>query len=86
MAHTEAENTARQAQTLLEEVLPRMEKAAEATQNAWISSKANLLETLDARRALLNARLEGHRAVAAHLAALQTLRSIIPPATTPITP
>ena len=82
-AHTEAENAARQAETFSKEVIPRTEKAAESTQNAWISSKANLLEVLESRRAMLNARLEERRSVAAHRAALEMLRSIVPPQTRP---
>ena len=82
-AHTEAENAARQAETFTKEVIPRTEKAAESTQNAWISSKANLLEVLEARRAMLNARLEERRFVAAHRAALEMLRSIVPPQNKP---
>ena len=82
-AHTEAENSARQAATFSREVLPRTEKAAESTQNAWITSKASILEVLEARRALLNARLEERRFVAGHRAALETLRSIVPPPSRP---
>ena len=78
-AHTDAENAARQAATFSKEVLPRVEKAAESTQNAWITTKASILEVLDARRALSNARLEEKRFVAAHRAALEALRSIVPP-------
>jgi outer membrane protein TolC len=82
-AHTEAETSARQAKTFSEEVIPRAGKAVESTQNAWISSKASILEVLDARRSLLNARLEERRSVAAHRAALEMLRSIVPPQTKP---
>ena len=82
-AQTEAETAARQANTVSTEVIPRAQKAAEATQNAWISSKASLLEVLESQRALLNARLEERRFVAAHRAALETLRSIVPPQTKP---
>jgi outer membrane protein TolC len=82
-AHTEAETAARQANTVSTEVIPRAQKAAEATQNAWISSKASLLEVLESQRALLNARLEERRFVAAHRAALETLRSIVPPQSKP---
>ena len=82
-AHTEAETAARQANTVSIEVIPRAQKAAESTQNAWISSKASLLEVLESQRALLNARLEERRFVAAHRAALETLRSIVPPPTHP---
>jgi len=81
-AHTEAETSARQAKTFSEEVIPRAGKAVESTQNAWISSKASILEVLDARRSLLNARLEERRSVAAHRGALEMLRSIVPPPTT----
>lgn len=80
-AQTEAETAARQATTVSTEVIPRALKAAEATQNAWISSKASLLEVLESQRALLKARLEERRFVAAHRAALETLRSIVPPQT-----
>jgi outer membrane protein TolC len=82
-AHTEADNAARQADTFSKEVIPRTEKAAESTQNAWISSKASLLEVLESRRAMLNSRLEQRRFVAAHRAALEMLRSIVPPQTKP---
>lgn len=82
-AHTEAENAGRQADTFAKEVIPRTDKAVESTQNAWISSKASILEVLDARRQLLNARLEERRFVAAHRAALEMLRSIVPPPTKP---
>jgi cobalt-zinc-cadmium efflux system outer membrane protein len=78
-AHIDAETAARQAQILLQEVLPRMEQAAESTQHAWITSRANILEVLDARRSLLRARLDERRAVAASRAALETLRSLAPP-------
>jgi outer membrane protein TolC len=81
-AHTEAETSARQAKTISEEVIPRAGKAVESTQNAWISSKASILEVLDARRSLLNARQEERRSVAAHRGALEMLRSIVPPPTT----
>lgn len=82
-AHTEAENAARQAVAFSGAVIPRFEEAAQATESAWISAKATLLEVFEARRALLNARLEQRRFVAAHRAALETLRSIIPPQTQP---
>lgn len=78
-AQTEAENSAQQAVTFTREVIPRAQQAAQSIQNAWVLSKATLLEVLEARRALLNAQLEQRRAVASQLAALETLRSIIPP-------
>ncbi len=82
-AHTEAENAARQAATFTVEVMPRLEESVQATEGAWVSSKATLLEVLDARRALLNARLEQRRFIAAQWAALETFRSIVPPVTQP---
>lgn len=82
-AHTDVDNAARQADTFSREVIPRAEKAAEAAQNAWIGSKASLLEVFEARRAMLNSRLEERRFVGAHLAALEMLRSIVPPPTRP---
>ena len=59
------------------EVLPKTLKAAEATQNTWLSSKATLLEVLESRRALLNARQEQKRATAAQQAALQSIDAIV---------
>ena len=82
-AHTEADNAARLANSFSSQVIPLARQAAEATQNAWISSKASLLEVLESQRAMLNARLEERRAIAAHQAAIETLRSIIPPPTQP---
>lgn len=78
-AHAEAEIAARQAETFTQAVIPRGMKAVESTQIAWISSKASILEVLDARRSLLMARLEERRSVAMHRAALEMLRSIVPP-------
>lgn len=80
-ARTDAETAARQANTFSEQIIPRAEKANKALQDAWISSKATLLDVLDSRRAVLSARLEERSAVAAYSAALQKLRSIIPPNT-----
>jgi outer membrane protein TolC len=82
-AHTEAENAGRQAATFSTEVIPRAEKAADSTQNAWVSSKANVLELFEAWRGLFEARIEERRWVASQRAALETLRSIIPPETNP---
>lgn len=82
MAYTDAENAAHQAKTFATEIIPRAQQAAESTQNAWISSKANLLEVLESRRAALNARLEERRSIAAQHAALETLRAIVPPKNT----
>ena len=82
-AHTDAENAARQAATFTDEVMPRLEASVQATEGAWISSKATLLEVLEARRTLLNARLEQRRFTAAQRAALETFRSIVPPPAQP---
>ena len=86
LAYTEAENAARQAETFAKEVVPRIEKAAQATESAWISAKATLLEVLEARRALLNSRLEHRRSIASQRATLETLRSIISPSNQPLMP
>ena len=83
VAYTDAENAALQARTFSEEVIPKSEKAAESTQNAWVTSRATLFEVIESRRALLNARLEQRRLIAAQRAALETLRSIIPGKSTP---
>lgn len=82
-AYTDAENAAQQVATFSKEVIPRAEKAAETTQNAWTIGKANLLEVLESRRVMLNARLEERRFAAAYRAALETLRSILPPQSQP---
>ena len=82
-AYTDAENAARQATTFSKEVIPRTEQAVQSTQNAWISSKASLLEVLVARRDALNARLEERRFIAAQRAAIESLRSIVPPQSQP---
>jgi len=75
---TEAENSAREARAFESDVLPAMEKAAGATETAWIGSKALLSEVLEARRALLSTRLEQRRAVAAQRAALEELETLVP--------
>lgn len=75
---TEAENSAREARAFESDVLPAMEKAADATETAWIGSKALLSEVLEARRALLSTRLEQRRAIAAQLAALEELETLVP--------
>jgi outer membrane protein TolC len=75
---TEAENSAREARAFESDVLPAMEKAADATEAAWIGSKALLSEVLEARRSLLTTRLEQRRAVAAQLAALEELETLVP--------
>ena len=77
-ASTEARNAAQQAAAFSSEVIPAASKAAEAVSNAWVSSKATLLEVLEARRSLLTVRLEERRFIAAHRAALETLRALAP--------
>lgn len=78
-AFNEAESAAHQAASQAAEVIPKAQKAAEAIENAWISSQATLLEVLEARSSWLAARLEQRRLVAAQYAALETLRSLVPP-------
>jgi outer membrane protein TolC len=73
---TEAENNQQLVDGYTKDVLPRMEKAVETLQNAWISSKATLLDVLDARRALLDARQEQKRALAARHVAIHGLSAI----------
>ncbi len=73
---TEAENNRRLADAYSSEVLPKTEKAVETLQNAWVSSKATLLEVLEARRALLQARQEQKRALAAQNVATQALAAL----------
>ncbi len=73
---TEAENNQSMVEAYSREVLPKAEKAVETLQNAWISSKAALLDVLDARRALLDARQEQQRALAARHAAFHSLAAL----------
>jgi outer membrane protein TolC len=73
---TEAQNNQELFDSYSEEVLPKTEKAVETTQNAWVSSKATLLEVLDARRLLLDAQAEQKRALASRHVADQALIAI----------
>ena len=73
---TEVENNRQFVSAYRNEVLPKSEKAVETLQGAWVSSKATLLEVLDARRTLLEARQEQKRALAAEHAALQSLTNL----------
>lgn len=73
---TQAENNRRLADAYTTEVLPKAEKTVETLQNAWVSSKATLLEVLEARRALLQARQEQKRALAAQNVAAQALAAL----------
>ena len=73
---TEAETNRRVVEAYTSEVLPKSEKTVEMLQNAWISSKATLLEVLEARRALLQARQEQKRSLAAQHVAAHSLASL----------
>ena len=73
---TEVENNRQFVSAYRSEVLPKSEKTVETLQGAWVSSKATLLEVLDARRTLLEARQEQKRALAAEHAALQNLTNL----------
>ncbi|MDI1310537.1 TolC family protein [Prosthecobacter sp.] len=73
---TEARNGQQLVNAYVSEVIPKSEKTVETLQNAWISSKATLLEVLDARRALLEAHMEHERALAAWQVALQNLAAL----------
>lgn len=83
---TTAENNSRLAAAYLTEVIPRTEKSLEAIQNAWISSKASLLEVLDAHRILINARISQKRAAAARITAVQQLSALTGAFSTPASP
>jgi len=63
-AHTDAENAARQAAAFTDEVIPRLEKAVAGHGGRLDKFQNTLLEVLEARRALLNARLEQRRFIA----------------------
>jgi len=77
-ATNEAANAAVQADAYSGEILTSATRAAETTESAWISSSATLLDVMESRRALTEIRLEQRRLVAAHLAALETLSSLVP--------
>jgi outer membrane protein TolC len=74
---TEAKNQQKLAEAYTDEVLPKTEQALATLQNAWVSSKATLLEVLDARRLLLDARQEQKRALAARHAASYSLSALV---------
>ncbi len=73
---TEAETNRLLVEAYSRDVLPKTEKTVETLQNAWISSKATLLEVLEARRTLLQARQEQKRSLAAQHVAAQSLASL----------
>lgn len=77
---TEAANAFHQARTLRDEVIPRARDAAESLEGAWISSRATVIESLEARKALLEVRAEERRLTAEGWGALEKLRAILPPA------
>lgn len=79
-AQTEAASSFQTMRRFREDVIPRMEKAMESTEAAWISSRASLIDVLDARRSLLASKVEERRAFAEGLAALEMLRSLSPSA------
>jgi cobalt-zinc-cadmium efflux system outer membrane protein len=73
---TEAENNRQIVSTYANDILPKAEHALEAMRNAWISSKATLVEVLDTRRNVLMARQERQRALAASHVAAQNLAAL----------
>lgn len=79
-AQTEATSAFQTTRRFRDDVIPRMEKAMESTEAAWISSRASLIDVLDARRSLLASKVEERRAFAEGLAALEMLRSLSPTA------
>jgi outer membrane protein TolC len=76
---TQAENSLRIVTAYSSDVLPKAGKALDVTRSAWVSSKATLLEVLDSRRALLEARQEQKRASAAFHVALHSLAALTSP-------
>ena len=73
---TEIESQRQVVQAYTNAIIPKSQQALETIQNAWVSSKATLLEVLDAHRTLLEARQESVRAQAAAEAARQSLTSL----------
>lgn len=73
---TEAQNGQRLADAYRNDVLPKTEKTVAAIQNAWVSSKATLLEVLESRRLLLESRQEQARAIASQNAALAAITAL----------
>ena len=70
---TEAQNNQATFESYADEVLPKTDKAVETIQSAWVSSKSTLLEVLDARRTLIEAKQEQKRALASRHVADQAL-------------
>lgn len=73
---TDADNNQQLVKSYNTEVLPRTAEAVETLQNAWISSKATLLDVLDARRSLLSAKQDQKRALAARHVAYHSLSAL----------
>ena len=73
---TAAQNNQELFDSYTDEVLPKTGNALETTQSAWVSSKATLLEVLDARRLLLEAKAAQKRALASRHVADQALIAI----------
>lgn len=73
---TEARNNQQLVDAYFTEVVPKAQKTVESLQNTWVSSKATLLEVLDARRSLLEAHMEHQRALASWHVALQNLTAL----------
>lgn len=70
---TEAQNNQATFESYADEVLPKTDKAVESIQSAWISAKSTLLDVLDARRTLIEAKQEQKRALASRHVADQAL-------------
>jgi outer membrane protein len=72
---TEAENNRQLVDAYSRDILPKTEKAVSTMSDAWIVSKATLLDVLDARRAFIDARQEQMRALAARHVAYYSFAS-----------
>ena len=77
-AATEAANAAAEARAYSGKIHENTRQAAQATEAAWISSKAPLSALLDSSRALFAVRLEQRRMIAMQLAALEELQTLVP--------
>lgn len=79
-ARVQAVSAFQSARRFQQEIIPKMMKAMESTQAAWVSSRATVIDVLDARRSLLAAKVEEKRALAEGMAALENLRALSPTA------
>lgn len=77
-AATDAANAAAQALAFSSKIHENTRQAAQATEAAWISSKAPLSALLDSSRSLFAVRLEQRRMIAMQLAALEELQTLVP--------